>query len=227
MLRQLDASLWVNEVSFKLIGIDFGNRMTCVQLADNSFWLHSPTEFNHTTHQELNAKGQIKYLVTPSLMHNLFVMDWKKQDSSYQVLSPSRAKRVQPDIHLDEIPEENICKLFNDEITCIPIKGIPALQEYAFIHHASKTLILTDLAFNFGNDVTGWTKFFLKIYGVYNKFGPTLTIRALINDKKAFCDSIEKIASREFDRIIMSHGRIIESNGNTVFKEAFGKYLES
>ncbi|NOZ53836.1 MAG: hypothetical protein GXP08_12010 [Gammaproteobacteria bacterium] len=58
MLRQLDASLWVDEVSFKLFGIDFGNRMTCIQLADNSFWLHSPTKFDRTTHAKIKAKGK-------------------------------------------------------------------------------------------------------------------------------------------------------------------------
>jgi len=225
MLRQLDSSLWVNEIPFKLLGINFGNRMTCIQLADHSLWLHSPTQFDQTTHQAIKAKGNIKYLVTPSLMHNLFVMDWKEQDLAYQVLAPAKTKKVQADLKFDEMPEEQINQLFNGEISCIPINGMPVLQEYAFIHHASKTLILTDLAFNFGKDVTAWTKIFLKMYGAYNKFGPTFTIRALIKDKNAFSESLKKVASQDFDRIIVSHGDIVESGGKTIFKQAFNKYL--
>ncbi len=227
MLRQLDSSLWVDEVSFKRLGINFGNRMTCIQLADNNFWLHSPTKFDRTTHQEITTKGKIKYLVAPSLMHNLFVMDWKEQDIASQVLAPAQAKKLQADLKLDETSLEKIAQLFNSEISCIPINGLPVLQEYAFIHHASKTLILTDLAFNFGKNVTGWTKFFLKVYGAYDKFGPTLTIRVSIKDKHAFNESLKKIALQDFDRIIVSHGRIVESNGNIIFKEAFKKYLEN
>jgi len=101
------------------------------------------------------------------------------------------------------------------------------LQEYAFIHHASKTLILTDLAFNFGKDVSGWSALFLKLYGAYGKFGPTFTIRALIKDKNAFSESLKKIVLHDFDRIIVSHGRIVESNGKPMFKTAFKKYLEN
>lgn len=226
MLRQLDSNIWVNEAPFKLLGIDFGNRMTCIQLADHSFWLHSPTRFAKTTYAEIKAKGKIKYLVAPSLMHNLYIMDWKTMETSSQVLAPARAKKLQPDIKLDETPHQEIARLFNDEIGCIPIDGMPLLQEYAFIHHASKTLILTDLAFNFGSEVAPWTKFFLKLYGSYNKFGPTFTIRALIKDKNAFSESLENITAQDFDRIIVSHGRIVETNGKNILREAFNKYLE-
>ncbi len=225
MLRQLDSSLWVNEIPFKALGIDFGNKMTCIQLEDQSFWLHSPTKFNEKTYEEIKEKGYIQYLITPSLMHNLFVMKWKKQDSTSLVLAPSQAKRVHADIKLDETSGDKIEKLFNNEISIIPINGIPMLQEYAFIHHASKTLILTDLAFNFGKNISGWSKLFMKLYGAYNKFGPTLTIRALIRDKKAFSESVKKIASQKFDRIIVSHGQVVERDGNFVFNEAFKKHL--
>jgi len=225
MLRQLDSSLWVNEVSFKAVGIDFGNRMTCIQLEDQFFWLHSPTKFHQETYDEIKSKGQIKHLVTPSLMHNLFVMRWKKQDATSQVIAPSQAKKVHADIKLDDTSEDIIAQLFNNEISMIPINGMPMLQEYAFIHHASKTLILTDLAFNFGKNISGWPKLFMRLYGAYNKFGPTLTIRALIKDKKSFRESIKKIASQDFDRIIVSHGQVVDCNGNAVFKEAFKKGL--
>ena len=225
MLRQLDSSLWVDEVPFKAIAINFGNRMTCIQLADKSFWLHSPNKFDQKTYEQIKARGNIKYLVTPSLMHNLFIMDWKKHDMASQVLAPARAKKVQADIKLDETSEQEINQLFNNEISCIPINGIPVVKEYAFIHHASKTLILTDLAFNYRKNATGWTKLFLKLYGAYDKFGPTVTIRTLIKDKNAFGDSLKKITRQDFDRIIVSHGDIIESNGNTILKEAFKKYL--
>lgn len=227
MLKQLAPSLWVNEVPFKLIGINFGNRMTCIQLSDDTWWLHSPTRFKQKTLNEVKSMGKsnIRYLVTPSLMHNLFVMEWKKAEPSAQLLAPAKAKNVQPDIKLNEISEDEIKQLFNNEISCIPINGIPVLQEYAFVHHASKTLILTDVAFNFGNESKGWTKIFLKLYGAYNKFGPTLTIRTLIKDRSAFSESLQKITTHHFDRIIMSHGRIIEGNGNAVFAEAFKKYL--
>lgn len=227
MLRQLDSSLWVDEVPFKLLGINFGNRMTCVKMADNTFWLHSPTEFTQTTYEAIQSKGDIKYLITPSLMHNLFIMDWKRQATNAQLLAPSTTKKVKADIFLDENSPNELDKLFNDEISCIPIDGIPTLQEYAFIHHASKTLILTDLAFNFGNDVHGWTKLFLKLYGAHNKFGPTITIRSLVKDKAAFRKSLAVIASYDFDRIIVSHGDILETNGKAVFEKAFQQYLET
>lgn len=225
MLRQLAPSLWVDEVPFKLIGINFGNRMTIIRLKDGTLWLHSPTRFNVTTQQTIKKEGEIHYLVTPSLMHNLFVMKWKKEEPQAQLFSPEKAKRVEADNKLDEISEQAINQCFKEEISCIPIHGIPTIQEYAFIHHDSKTLILTDLAFNFGNEAKGWSKLFLKLYGAYNKFGPTITIRALIKDKAAFKESLNIILEKEFERIIVSHGHVIEENGKQIFREAFKRFI--
>lgn len=227
MLRQLDSTIWVNEVPFKLFGLNFGNRMTCIKMEDDSIWLHSMTKFDDLTYEKIETIGKIKYLVVPSLMHNLFVMDWKEKNPATKILAPAKIKKVNSDIVLDEVSVPELNQLFNEEILCIPLRGIPVLKEFAFIHHSSKTLILTDLAFNFGDDVTGWDKYFLKLYGAYNKFGPTITIRALIKDKAALRESLKKIASYEFDRIIMSHGKIVESGGKEIFNKAFKKYLES
>jgi len=226
MLRQLDSMLWVDEVPFKLLGFNFGNRMTCIKMEDDSLFLHSATKFNNVTFEEIRILGEPKFLVAPSLMHNLFVMDWKKKSIAAQVLAPANIKKVHADIVLDEAAEKEIETLFNGEITCIALKGMPVIQEYAFIHHSSRTLILTDIAFNFGDDVKGWDKLFLKLYGAYNKFGPTITIRALIKNKMAFSESLKKIALHDFDRIIVSHGRIVEKDGKQRFNQAFNKYLK-
>ncbi|MDH5230580.1 MAG: hypothetical protein OEZ58_17930 [Gammaproteobacteria bacterium] len=225
MLRQIDTGLWVDEVDFKLIGINFGNRMTCIKLNDGRWCLHSPNKFKAETYEQLSAMGVIHFLVAPSLMHNLFIMDWKNQQSSTQVLAPSSAKKLSADQSLDQLSSKELNNLFNKEITCVPIQGMPVLQEYAFIHHASRSLILTDLVFNFSSEVKGWAKLFLKLYGAYNKFGPTLTIRMLIKDKPAFKQSLEQILEHDFDRVIMSHGAIIETNGKHRLQQAFKKYL--
>jgi len=227
MLKQLDASLWVNEVDFNLIGINFGNRMTCIQLEDGSLCLHSPTKFDNSTLEKLINIGEIKTLICPSLMHNLFIMKWKKKNPNATLFSPSKAKNVSPDVTFDNSSTKDINQLFNNELICIPIEGMPMLQEYAFIHKASNTLILTDLAFNFGNEMTGWPRFFVRLYGAHNKFSPTITIRALIKDKRAFGKSLANILSYNFDRIIVSHGHVIEKDGKKVMLEAFDKYLRN
>lgn len=225
MLRQLDSSLWVSEAPFTMLRINFGNRMTCLQLTDKSIWLHSPVAYREDLHKQIQVIGKIACLIAPSLMHNLYVMDWKQHETDCQVLAPSGAKKVQADITLDNAADEKIARASNGEIECIPIAGMPMLQEFAFIHKASGTLILTDLAFNFSTDVKGWTRFFLKMYGAYNKCGPTRTIRALIRDKDAFTESLRRIAARDFERINVSHGNIVERNGHAMFLQAFQQYL--
>lgn len=199
--------------------------MTCIQLTNGDFWLHSPSRFEQATYDKIQAKGNVKYLVSPNLMHNLFIMDWKQKNVTSQVLASAQAKKVNPDIKLNETPEKELNQLFNNEITCLPINGLPFLQEYAFVHHASKTLIITDLAFNFGKDSKGLTKLMLTLYGAYGKFGPTITVRSLIKDKKAFSESLSKIALENFDRIILSHGNVVDTDGKAIFKKAFERYL--
>ena len=88
------------------------------------------------------------------------------------------------------------------------------LNELAFLHASSRTLILTDLAFNVRQPTSFVTRIFLRINGALDKFGPSRLARAFfMKDHAAVRSGIERILTWDFDRVIVSHGDVLESGG--------------
>ena len=100
--------------------------------------------------------------------------------------------------------------------------GIPKLNEVVFFQVESKTLILTDLAFYITTDKPLFTRLFFRLNGVYDKFGPSRIFKHIIlKDKSEFKRSVDHILTWDFERIIISHGKLIVKNGKEIFADAF------
>jgi hypothetical protein len=80
------------------------------------------------------------------------------------------------------------------------------------------------LLFNFGPYISAWTRF-LVICGVGLKHHPGMSrrFRMAIKDKAAFRQSVKTLANWEFDRIIVGHGEILETDGKRLLEEAVEK----
>ena len=99
-------------------------------------------------------------------------------------------------------------------------KGATGLNEVVFFHRPSRTAIFTDLVFNVpANFKDAWL--FYTIVGGRGSFGPHRLIRLAIRDRKAARESVAKILEWDFDRVIVTHGDVLESGGKPKFAEAF------
>ena len=50
---------------------------------------------------------------------------------------------------------------------------------------------------------------------------PSRLFRSTIRDRAAARASIDRILAWDFDRILLPHGRIVESGGHPLFQEAY------
>jgi len=215
-------NIWVADYPFKLIGVNFGNKMTIIKYDDDKLMLHSPIPISPTLIKQLDALGQVKLLMAPNLMHNLFINEWKHHYRDAMLIAPKHIKKVDFDISLEEITRTEKSE-FNipSDLRLQFIAGTKGLHEYAVIHIPSATLILTDLAFNIHNVKGIWSNIFFKLYGAHGKFGPTHLMKFIIKDKVAFSQSIKTILNYDFDKVIVSHGELITRDGKSRFNKAF------
>ena len=99
---------------------------------------------------------------------------------------------------------------------------MPKINEFVFLHRPTRTLIVTDLVFNFDvarQNVFG--KLFLKLNGIYGQVGCSRLFRHFIKDRAAFQQSITAILALDFDRLILAHGAIVESDASQILTHAF------
>ena len=97
----------------------------------------------------------------------------------------------------------------------------PRLEEVAFLHGASQTLLLTDLAFHVRHSDSRFTRVFMRLNGGYGRFGTTRMLRSSFRDRKALRASIDRILAWDFDRVVVTHGEVLERGGREALREAY------
>jgi hypothetical protein len=99
---------------------------------------------------------------------------------------------------------------------------MPGLNEVFFFHPASRSLIVTDLAFNLSASGPAWNKLVFALVGVpWGRFAPSRFSRGMIQDRDAVCASLARVLAWDFDRIIVGHDTNIESGGKAALRAAF------
>ena len=125
-------------------------------------------------------------------------------------------------LSFDRVLSQSAGEPWENELPKVMLRGMPKLNEFVFLHHASRTLIVTDLLYNFDIAKQSFLgKLFLKLNGIYGRPGCSRLFRRFIKNRAAFRQSISEIMMLDFDRVVLAHGSIIESGGKTVFERSF------
>ena len=93
-------------------------------------------------------------------------------------------------------------------------------NEVIFYHPATKTLILTDLCFNFDPAPGGWTGLFLRLAGAHGRMAVSRLMRFMLKDRSRARSTIARILEWDFDNVVMAHGNVAVGGGRARFLEA-------
>jgi len=115
---------------------------------------------------------------------------------------------------------ENPEKEWESEIEQLVVQGIPVLSEVVFFHNTSRTLLVTDLFFNYPPTGAFWERLYRKLEGCDGKFAVARLIKFAARNRKALKESYDRILQWDFDRIVVTHGEVLESGGKEAFRAA-------
>lgn len=217
-LHQFGPNIWIVEQSSNFLGVPLGLRMTIVRLSNQQLLIHSMIPCNEQTYTAIDALGEVRYLISPNLEHTRFIQEWQQRYPSSELYGPTDQCLTK---HALAGHTRNLLPFQHHDLQCIAVNGMPRLQEFAFFHTESQTLVLTDLAFNLGGTMSLWGKSFLRLNGAYNRFTPTRILKSLIKERAAFDDSIQAISKWNFTQIIIAHGTPITQDARRTFEKAF------
>ncbi len=220
-LRNLATNLWVADRPLKLVVGDIGTRMTVIRLTDNSLFLHSPVPLDAATRRALDELGPVRHVVAPSKVHHFFVGDYIAAYPEARVYGAPGLAQKRKDLRFDEILSEQAPAAWRNDIEQHLFRGVPRMNEVVFFHRATRSLLLTDLAFNVAADNTATARLFYWLVGAAGRFGPHRMVRLMIRDPAAARDSVRKILAWDFDRVIVTHGDVLAQGGKARFAEAF------
>ncbi|MBI5504478.1 MAG: DUF4336 domain-containing protein [Deltaproteobacteria bacterium] len=227
MLRKLSDDIWIAERSQSFYGLEVGTRMTVIRLADASLLLHSPVSLDAELRGELDSIGRVRFVVAPNRVHHLYAGKVAEAYPEARLWIAPGLETKRPDLSFVAVLGDEAPAQWKDQVDQVFFRGRPYENEVVFFHRASRTLLLCDLAFNFGPRAPTLTRLLMKLIRSYGRFGPSKLDPLLIRDRAAARQSLQRILAWDFDRVVVAHGEVLESGGNQALREGYRWLLDA
>jgi hypothetical protein len=218
--------IWiVDGPSVRDMGVMFTTRMTVVKLCDGSLWVDSPVPVTFETLEKITALGPIGYLVAGTPRHVWRLAAWHTLFPEAQLWAARTTPFTLRERHIpltgilgDEPPQA-----WKNDFDQLAFKGNPLIEEVFFFHKPSRTVILDDLI-QIHPMVNGepFRNALWKLEGVVSPDGGVgLDIRLSFIRRNLARQSLQRLLSWDFDRLIIAHGPCIEKGAKVFVERAF------
>jgi hypothetical protein len=204
----------------------FERKMTVFLLASGEVAVHSAIAMDEGGMAALEAIGRPSWILVPNLLHGSDASWYADRYPAARVLVPAavRVKLFDKLRRIDGSIDDDWSEALRGEVAVVPLRGT-RIGEVAFVHRPSRTLVLTDAVFHYrGRDLAWLARAFMRANRAYDRFGPSRIFTSfVVEDRDAFRASIDALLEHDFDRVIMSHGRTLETGGKAAMREAFAE----
>jgi len=201
-----------------MLGADLRRNVTVIALRSGELIIHSSGPFSEADVAAIGALGRPRWLLDGILRHDTFAKEGRAAFPEAEYLAPPGFSEV---VGFATDPIVPAPREWNGEVLALELDGAPAAREVALLHVPSRTLILTELVFNFTDGQPLWTEFLLRVaVGGEHHPGMPRPVKAGVKDEAAFKASLRIVEGWDFDRIVVGHGDVIESGGKEKLRQA-------
>lgn len=223
-MEQIGENIWAREGSMRIMGTNLRLRTTVIKLQSGQLWVYSPTELTNDFRQDLSELGDVAFIIGPANGHNLWLDQWQHAYPNaklYVSAGIPKKVRLRQYTLLDNSPYSP----WPDDLQRQFIAGAPFFSETVFLHRPSRSLLVCDLVQNHCDEQsTSFARFIQRF--ILQPIGfkdiclaPPLRRGFAIKDKTQLISALKTIQSWDFDRIIVTHGDIIEDNAGETFDQ--------
>jgi len=199
------------------------SRTTIVQLSSGSLALISPPPPHAETYSMIDALGTVSALVAPNSFHYLYVNDAvTRYPSATLYLAPGLQQRI-PSLPAGIDLSQSLPAPELEQASLCPAHGV---AEVFLFHRPSRILILSDIAFNLVHFERVVDRIFWRSFGAPSELGPSRTARLmLLSDRPAARQALRRVLEWPFERILVAHGEVVQTDARARFERAFAAYV--
>jgi len=184
-------------------------RMTALPLGSGDIALVSPIPIDDGLAGRVSELGEVKFLIAPSLLHHLYLAAAIDRWPRATVLAPASLRAKRADLRIDRALEEGLPAELAASVQALKIEGAPSVDEFAFLHAGSRTLVVTDVVFNVLRP-SGWmASVLLFLAGCHGRLAQSRAWRFFIKDRAAAAASARAILALHFDALVPAHGDVV------------------
>jgi hypothetical protein len=213
--------VWVSTAPVGFLGLKLTATMAVLRLGDQSLLLYSPLGLTHERRAAIEALGPVAHLYSPNLFHHRWIGDWAAAFPSARLHAPPGLAKKRPDLRIDRVHGAAPEPAFAGVVDELHIDGF-RLQESVLVHRPARTLVVADLVHNIGRPAHGWTTFYSRAMGFYDRVALSRVIRwTAFPDRVAARRSVDELLARSFDRLIVGHGAPLAAGGREALTAAY------
>lgn len=185
---------------------------TVVARLDNARVLLSPGSM--LSEEQLASCGNVTDIVAPNLFHTAGMKQAAQVFPQAKLWGPVGCEKKHPTLPwaghpgVDAWPHET-------ELSVVALGGMSKFRESVFVHHASRSLLVSDLVFNLEDATGAGAWFFLNLFGTWRRLAVSKLFVKQIDDRAAFRASVAQLMAFEFDHLVPAHGAVVSSEAKS------------
>jgi hypothetical protein len=223
-------SIWLASYPVRLAGAAFEARTALIRCGDGSIVVHSPGPLDDAARNEIASLGPVGVIIAPGNFHHLHVAACQRAFPGAETWICPGVERRQPALRYDRVLGDEAPASVAAELDHVLVRGGRVMCEVAILHRPSRTLLLVDVLENFTDGTPGvnWlVRALFKALGMWNNPNLAPEYRFAWKDRHAARASLERILAWDFDRIVISHGDLVDHDAKAVARRAWRGILAS
>ena len=218
-------AIWLHEYPVRFGLARFNARMTVLRLGGGRLMIHSPAPLDDALVEEIQRLGAVAYIVAPGNFHHLHVAPCQERFPDAETWLCPGVEKKRPELSFAGLLDDRPVAAWADELDQVLVRGGRWIREVAFLHRPSGTLLLVDVIENIGDHTPG-VNWVLKLwwkgpFRMWNRPLPAPEYRLGWKDKAAARESLQRILSWDFSRIVIAHGDLIEVDAKATARAAW------
>ena len=203
---------------------NFPRRMTAIGLSGNRSAIFSAMALKEPDMRRIEALGEPSFLIVPNSHHRLDARIWKQRYPALKVVSPPGAKESVGEV----TPVDATFGVFGDtSVELVTVAGTGEAEAALVVSRNGRTtLVVNDVIANVRHPRGLGAKIMARLFGfgVKGPAVPRIVKRIMVNGRKALAGQFRAwAADPHLERIVVSHGDIIETDPAGVLRQLASK----
>lgn len=219
MLTQWAEGVFTETREMKFFGVETGTRMDVVRLRDGGLFVLSPVALTAETRREIDALGEVRAVVAPSIFHHVFVGEWMAAYPKAVFAACPGLEWKRPDLAWSCVLGDQPHPIWAGELDQVYFSARRE-NEIDFCHRASGTLLCTDALLNLSTHPKLSTRLVARLMA-NSAPGLGWMEPIMVRDRRVARRQVDRMLEWDFDRILLAHGAPVEHDGKSVLRRAY------
>jgi hypothetical protein len=221
-MEKLFEDVYTDTRRAKFFGVECGSRMTVIKLDDGGLFIHSPVALDAATRASIDALGEVRAVVSPSIFHHLHVRAWMDAYPGAHFAACPGLEWKRPDLAFHSILGDVGHPLWRGALEQVYFSARRE-NEVVFYFAKRKLFICADALLNISTLPQRDARLVARLIG-NTAPGVGWLEPFMIRDRRLARRQADRILEWDFDRAILSHGAPVERDAHAVFRRAYARF---